>query len=233
MLVKKTVFIIIFLIFSITTVFSQSRPYEGPDDPAADVAAQRVGWMTGNRVLLFFRNTTELGNCCDLGYDVAKWPNDYTGSKSHDGFSLMIGAHVHLENDTIPVTDVAEIESRTDLDELYYIQAAYRVMMERDPTGTIRWALHPVFGYFNETSETPAMSNLPGSWPLLGWPAQGDDLKWPGEWNGRFGRGVMKADQECYFVANDAQDLEYLGEEDTVKYYPKRVYGANGEIIKE
>ena len=78
---------------------AQSRLYEGPDDPASDIAAERAGWMTGNRVLLLFRNTTELGDCCDLGYDVAKWPNNFEGSKSHDGYSLLIGARIHLEND--------------------------------------------------------------------------------------------------------------------------------------
>ena len=30
--------------------------------------------------------------------------------------------------------------------------------------------------------------------------------KWPGEWDGRFGRGIQYADLETYFVANDAQD---------------------------
>jgi len=65
------------------------------------------------------------------------------------------------------------------------------------------------------------MSNLPNSWPTAGWPASGNGLQWQGEWDGRFGRGVIKADLETYFVANDAQDQEYLGPEDRVKYYPR------------
>jgi hypothetical protein len=73
----------------------------------------------------------------------------------------------------------------------------------------------------NELSEYPALSNLPESWPVAGWPSTNTSLKWPGEWNGRFGRGVIYADQETYFVANDAQDQEYLGPEDRVKYYPR------------
>ncbi len=221
------------VLWSVQGLYSQSRPYEGPDDPASDIAAERAGWMTGNRVLLFFRNTTELGDCCDLGYDVAKWPNNFEGSKSHDGYSLMIGARVYVENDSLPVTNGVSAHGAGNLDTLYYIQASYRVMMETDPTGTIEWGFYPVFGYFNELGETPAMSNLPGSWPVAGWPARGDERKWPGEWNGRFGRGVMKADQECYFVANDAHDQEYLGPEDVVRYYPRRVYGADGKIISD
>jgi hypothetical protein len=213
--------VLILQLLFINNLFAQSRPYEGPDDPAGDIAAERAGWMTGNRVLLFFRNTTELGDCCDLGYDVAKWPNNYEGTKSHDGICLLIGARVYVENDSIPVDDYDMAKTRTDLDTLYYCQSSFREFMDHDPTETIEWALYPVFGYFNELSETPAMSNREDSWPLAGWPARGNTLKWPGEWNGRFGRGVMKADQECYYVANDAQDQEYLGPEDTLKYYPR------------
>ena len=105
--------------------------------------------------------------------------------------------------------------------------------MDKNPAGTIEWGFYPVFGYFNEISETPAMSNLPESWPPLGWPSAGNELIWSKEWNGRFGRGVMKADQECFFVVNDAQDQEYLGSDDTVKYFPRRVYCSGSEIISD
>ncbi|MEN8192738.1 MAG: hypothetical protein ABFS12_07960, partial [Bacteroidota bacterium] len=223
--------IIFILLLSNSFIIGQSRPYEGPDDPAGDVAAERTGWMSGNRVLLFYRNTTELGD--HKSWFVSKWPNTLEGSKMHDGICILMGARVFLENDSIPVTSIAEIESRTDLDTLYYCQSSYREHMDKNPAGTIEWGLYPAFGYFNEMSETPAMSNLPESWPQLGWPAVGNELIWPGEWNGRFGRGVMKADQECFFVVNDAQDQEYLGPEDTVKYYPRRVYGSNGEVISD
>lgn len=218
-------FLIVIAILNITTawLFAQGKPYDGPDDPAGDVAADRSGWMTGNRVLLFFRNSTELSDCCGLGYDVSKWPNNYEGTKMHDGIATLIGARVYLENDTIPVTDINEIQSRSDLDTLYYIESSYREHMDLDPTLTIEWGLYPVFGYFNELSETPAMSNRPESWPPAGWPVNGSSLKWPGEWNGRFGRGVMKADLESFFVANDAQDQEYLQPDLRVKYYPRGI----------
>jgi hypothetical protein len=93
--------------------------------------------------------------------------------------------------------------------------------MDLDPTGTVEWGFYPVFGYFNETGEYVAQSNMSGSWPTGGWPSTGFETKWPGEWNGRFGRGVIYADQESYFVVNDAQDQENLGAEDNVKYFPR------------
>lgn len=202
----------------VSGILAQGKKYDGPDDPAADIAAEREGYMTGNRVFLYFRNTTELSDWPRV--EVSRWPNTYEGVKMNDGVGLLVGARVYIENDSIPVTDPAEIKDRTDLDVLYFLQTSYREEMDRDPTGTIEWGFYPVFGYFNENNEYIAMSNLPQSWPDC-WPATGREVKWCGEWDGRFGRGVIYSDLETYFVANDAQDQEYLGADDKVKYYPR------------
>ncbi len=157
--------LIAYTLFS-TNLFAQGRPYEGPDDPAGDIAAERAGFMSGNRVLLYYRNTTEQG--AHVSWFSSKWPNTLDGTKMHDGIALLVGARVYIENDSIPVTDPVEIASRTDLDTLYYCQSSYREHMDRDPTGTVEWGLYPVFGYFDELSETPAMSNREDSWPPCG-----------------------------------------------------------------
>lgn len=206
---------------------AQGKPYDGPEDGPGDIAAEREGYMTGNRVYLYFRNSTELSDWPRP--DVSRWPNNVNGLKMLDGIGLLIGAKVYIENDSTPVTDPAIIASRPDLQPLYFLQTSYREEMDRDPTGTIEWGIYPVFGYFNELGEYPAMSNRSDSWPRSGWPSIGYSKKWPGEWNGRFGRGVIYADLETFFVANDAQDQEYLGPEDQVKYYPRpgRVVGDN------
>lgn len=202
-----------------TAAFGQGRLYEGPDDAAGDIAAEREGYMTGNRVFLYFQNTTELSDWPRV--DVSRWPNNYEGTKMTDGINLLVNSMVFLENDTIPVTDRNEIESRSDLDTLWYCETSFRGGMDNDPTGTIQWGYYPVFGYFNDLDEYPAMSNRPGSWPIEGWPARGDEIKWAGEWNGRFGLGVMYADLETFMVVNDAHDQEYLEDTDTTKYYPR------------
>ncbi len=220
---KAAYFLFLILILGVgSALFAQGKLYDGPDDPAGDVAAEREGWMTGNRVLLYFRNTTELSDWPKV--EVSKWPNTYDGVKMLDGIGLLIGAHVFVTNDTIPVASPVEISAlgaQNLLDTLYFLQTSYREEMDLDPTGTVEWGLYPVFGYFNENDEYPAMSNRESSWPPAGWPATGRTFKWPGEWDGRFGRGVIYADLETYFVANDAQDQEYLGPEDIVKYYPR------------
>jgi len=216
----RNIFLPMILVILFTgNLFAQGKIYEGPDDPAGDIAAERDGYMTGNRVQLFFRNTTELSDW-PLS-DASLWPNNYDGTRTLDGIGLIVGARVYMENDTIPVDNMEEILAKTGLDTLYYSQTSYRLGMDRDPTGTIEWGYYPVFGYFNENSEHPAMSNRPDSWPTVGWPASGDNLKWVGEWDGRFGRGVIYADLETYFVVNDAHDQEYLGFEDRVKYSPR------------
>jgi len=205
-------------------VFGQGKLYDGPDDPAGDIAAEREGYMTGNRVYLYFKNNTELSDWPKV--DVSKWPNTYDGVKMVDGIGLLIGARTFMKNDTIPVTDpseIAQLNAQGVLDTLNFLQTSYREEMDTDPTGTVEWGLYPVFGYFDELSEYPAMSNRSDSWPMGGWPDAPDfvDEKGNTEWNGRFGRGIKYASLETYFVANDAQDQEYLGIEDRVKYYPK------------
>jgi len=206
-------------------LFGQGKPYAGPEDPAGDIAAEREGYMTGNRVYLYFRNTTELSDWPKAS--VSKWPNSPEGVKMTDGVGLLVGAKVFIEDDgnaatvdTIPLTTPVDILT-TDHHILYYLQTSYREEMDVDPTGTVEWGFYPVFGYFNEADEYAAVSNKPYSWPPVGWPATGSTTKWPGEWDGRFGRGVIYADMEAYFAVNDAQDQENLGPEDYVKYYPR------------
>ena len=205
-------------------IFSQGSDYEGPDDPAGDIEAEREGYMNGNRVYLYYRNTTELSDWPKP--NVSKWPNNPDGTKMLDGIGLLVGARVHIYDDqdsetidTLPVTNLEQVNA-WNTHTLHYLQTSYREEMDTDPTGQIEWGFYPVFGYFNENSEYPALSRLPDSWPTAGWPSSGGNI-WQGEWNGRFGRGVTYADLETYFVVNDAHDLEYLGEDDQVKYFPR------------
>ena len=215
---------IIFTIFILSIVIGQGTDYAGPDDPAGDIEAEREGYMNGNRVYLYYRNTTELSDWPKP--NVSKWPNNPDGTKMLDGIGLLVGAKVYIQDDldettidTIPITDLRDL-ANNDYHTLYYLQTSYREEMDTDPTGQVEWGFYPVFGYFNETSEYPALSRLPDSWPTAGWPSSSGPI-WPGEWNGRFGRGITYADLETYFVVNDAHDLEYLGEDDEAQYYPR------------
>ena len=66
--------IFIFTLFLSITAFGQGKSYEGPDDPASDIAAMREGYMSGNRVLLRFLSNGQLAGWPPRDY--SKWPND-------------------------------------------------------------------------------------------------------------------------------------------------------------
>lgn len=85
-------------------------------------------------------------------------------------------------------------------------------------SGQITWTLEPLPGYADERQESIALSDdldndedgKPDTWPWF-WP---DKPSWVDPtgvpyWNGYFGRGVMAADQESYFVMDDSKDGEF------------------------
>jgi hypothetical protein len=212
-----------FIIFFVFSVATAQIVYEGPDDPASDPSNIRDARMDGNRILLYFKNTTQLSNWEPGGLsDVSIWPNDPTGTRMVDGIGLLIGAKVYIYNDqdsttldTLIIDDPLAIANSLfsdpeTLHEAYFLQTEYREEVDHNDAGTVNWTLQPVEGYFNPSQNYPAMSDDPNSWPLEGWPYTGSNKQWAGEWDGRFGRGVKYADLEAYFVANDAQDQEYL-----------------------
>ncbi len=212
-----------FLLVHTVVIYAQVKVYEGPEDGAGDPFLEREGFMTGNRVQLLFKNNTELGDYPRR--DAAWWPRGVGGNTMHNGMALLVGAAVYITQDSIPVTDpilIEQLSLQGEIDTLFYCQTSYREEMDRDLTGQIEWGFHPVAGFMNNLSETPALSNDPLSWPPHGWLYSGRQTHWSGEWDGRFGRGQIKADLEAYIVANDAQDLEYLGEDDKIKYYPRK-----------
>ena len=64
--------------FIIITLFSLliSQDYNGPNDEAGDPSAIKEARMDGNRILLYFKNTTQLSNWEPPNglYDVSIWP---------------------------------------------------------------------------------------------------------------------------------------------------------------
>ena len=128
---------IIVALFALSTAFAQSKKYEGPEDSAGDIAAEREGYMTGNRVFLYFRNTTELSDWPKS--NVSRWPNNLDGLKMVDGIGLLVGAKVYIKDDpttridSTVVTDRNIIENGEDLHELYYLQTSYREEKDENP----------------------------------------------------------------------------------------------------
>ncbi|RPH97050.1 MAG: hypothetical protein EHM72_14030, partial [Calditrichaeota bacterium] len=198
------------------TVLGQGRLYEGPEDPAGDISEIREGYMNGNRVLLYFQNNGQIADIFKFGYNNpsdSKWPNNFLGTRMIDVGTLVVFSKVFVTQDSMAVTDldvVANLRSRGEIDSLIYVQSGWIWNYDANYDRTIRWQFNPVKGYLNPAQDYIAMSNKPDSWPVAGWPSRGFEKKWPGEWNGRFGRGITYADLESYFVFNDAQDLEKI-----------------------
>ena len=115
---------ILFLFFSLTLLFGQGRVYEGPEDPAGDIAAEREGYMTGNRVFLYFRNTTELSDWPKS--NVSRWPNNLNGLKMVDGIGLLIGAKVYIKDDPNNLIDSEVITDTTIISCLLYTSPSPR-----------------------------------------------------------------------------------------------------------
>ncbi|MBN2356115.1 hypothetical protein JXO59_08375, partial [candidate division KSB1 bacterium] len=193
-------------------VISQGKPYTGPEDPAGDISAIRSGYMNGNRLLLYFENNTQIADYPTVG--TSRWPNDYTGQRMIDVASVLVGSQIYIYQDSIPIDNLDDprLTETNNIDTLFFIQSHSYASANPDLNydGTVEWGLYPVPGYCNETQDYVAMSNKPESWPPTGWPLTGFTKVWPGEWNGRFGRGITKAALESYFVANDAQDMENI-----------------------
>ncbi|MBN1895761.1 hypothetical protein JW906_14810 [bacterium] len=206
---------VVFLLLTLTVpgLLGQGKMYTGPEDPPGDISAIRSGHMNGNRMLLYFENNTQIADYPPVpGNNL--WPNDYNGLRMIDVASVLVGSQIILYQDSIPIDrpDDPRLSEAGLLDTLYFVQSHSYASNNPDMNydNTVEWGLYPVPGYCNPAQDYAAMSNKPGSWPPEGWPLTGRVKVWPGEWNGRFGRGVMSAALESYFVANDAQDMEYI-----------------------
>ena len=75
--------------------------YDGPDDGAGDPSATKESRMDGNRVLLFFKNTTQLSDWeAPSGLnDVSIWPNDGTGYRMLDGIEVKLNKNYFDQKD--------------------------------------------------------------------------------------------------------------------------------------
>jgi hypothetical protein len=191
-LMFRIIFTIILLftltILSIAQVDPQTQKFR--DEPYGDIQFRKEGTMDGNLIRTLFYNNGEIGQWPFS--PSGEWPKG-SGHGYLDGVAMLIAAEVESEGGII-----------------HPLQSSYREWMDRDPvTGTI-WGLEPVPGYVNPSSENPAISNLPDSWPSE-WPKAlpNLDATWDGFWYGYFGRGVINSDFETFFVMDDSKDGEF------------------------
>lgn len=160
----------------------------------------RFGIHDGNRVAITFRNNGSISGTN---------PNDIRGAwpypMTQDSY---IGDVTPLVGVQLPVRDY---NGDGKLDTLHSVTIApgprNGQAAKIDPADGHFQGFAPEPGYFNPAQDTLAMSNIPTSWPAF-WPDHPDwvDSTGHAEWNGYFGKGQFSADQESFFVMDDAQD---------------------------
>ncbi len=186
----KLLFIILFLLAPslISQVDSVTQKYR--DDPKGNKYARKKAIMDGNLVRTIFRNDGQIGFWPDR--PSGEWPNNGNGHSYIDGGTPIVSSRVE-----------------TSAGVIYPAETSYREEVDLDPATGESWVMNPVPGYNNPSSSKPAMSNDPLSWPIV-WPTAlnlTDD--WNGHWYGYFGKDVLNANVETFFVMDDSQDKEW------------------------
>jgi hypothetical protein len=171
-----------------------------------DATLRKIGFHTGNRVGISFYNDGAITGFRQ-GIDIrGEWP---------------LGSGENYIGDVTPLIGVEFTNTNGKTLQSVTISRGPRTRQgeERHPTSGYFWGFDPLPGFLNPNGESVAMSHLQDSWPIGGWADPGGfpdvvdyvDADGNTEWWGYFGRGLMQADQESYFVADDQNDDEFNG----------------------
>ncbi|NOZ74786.1 MAG: hypothetical protein GXO90_05330 [FCB group bacterium] len=187
---------------------------QGNSDPnKGDVRYTQWGIMDGNAVRTLYSNHAEVARWPDQ--PSGEWPKG-SGHSYVDGVALVISASTF---DTLG-------------NRIHPMSTNYREFIDIDPIEKTPWGWGPLPGYSNDRQSSPARSDDPFTWPDV-WPDKPD---WSGEWNGFFGRGIMNAEVETYFLCDDSPDKEWLYAHDETGagvFYPDRNDSTRGGLGME
>ncbi|MCL4509901.1 MAG: hypothetical protein M1470_02375 [Bacteroidetes bacterium] len=198
----KRLLIVSFVLIASTVAFGQSSQLvQWAKTHRGNALYTRFGVHNGNRVEISFRNNGSISgtNTNDArGY----WPFPATQDSYIGDVTPLIGIQ-------LPVRDYTGDGILDTLHSVTISPGPRKGQSAKvDPTTGLFQGFEPEQGYVNLNQDTVAMSQIPGSWP----PVWGDHPDWNDPvtgkalWDGYFGKGVFNADQESYFVMDDAQD---------------------------
>ncbi|MCK4560652.1 MAG: hypothetical protein KAV45_12780, partial [Calditrichia bacterium] len=163
-----------------TLGFAQEQFIPADIDAVGDRSWRRAGILNGNLITVTYFNTSLV--------DGLFWP---TGS----GNAYM--------DDLVPFVSAEAVDVNGNL--IHPLESNYNFNRDVSPDGLTEWGWQPLPGYLNFNQGDPAISNKTNTWPDV-WPDRPD---WAGFWNGFFGRGILNAQQETYFVVDDDADEEF------------------------
>ncbi|MCX6151878.1 MAG: T9SS type A sorting domain-containing protein [Ignavibacteriales bacterium] len=191
LLIKKVIWIFGFLSFHFSIQLYSQDIQRYRDDAKGDLQYRRQGIMDGNLVRTLFDNCGMIG----------QWPNQPSGEWPK--------ASGHSYLDGLCVLIASEVKAPGNEQIIHPLETYYREWVDKDPVTGALWTLTPVPGYANPNSQTPAISADPNSWPSE-WPAAlGLGSDWNGSWYGYFGKNILNADLETFYVMDDSKDYEW------------------------
>ena len=156
----------------------------------------KKGYMDGNLVGTVYYNFGEVADWENEPTRSGVWPKG-TNHTYVDGVAMIVQAETQAPDPANPSNTVTFHPLETN----YYEYTRY----DRSTGVTYGW--WPLTGYAARFQSSPAVSNDQTTWPPH-WPDRPSD--WDGYWSGYFGKGVLNADLETYFVFDDDEDREYL-----------------------
>lgn len=186
------VFLILLAIGDISWAQTREQILKYIAEPVGDKTYRKRGILDGNLVRTIFQNDGQIGYWEDR--PSMNWPK---------------GTSHHYSDGSTPVVAAAVIAPGNQ-QLIHPLETSYREEVDVDPATGVLWVNEPVPGYAAAASTTPAISDKPKSWPAT-WPTSlpNIDPSWDGKWFGYFGKGIMNAEQEAFFVMDDSQDREF------------------------
>ena len=179
----KMIFFILFILITSDCNFLIAQEQYIPADikVTGERSWRRWGVMNGNLLRVTYFNTSHVNGLW--------WPS---GS-----------GHTYMD-DMVPFVsaEAKDVSGNT----VHPLECNYNWSTDISPDGLTEWGWQPLPGYLNPNQSLPAISHKPDTWPA-NWP---DRSTWDGEWNGYFGRGILSADQETYYVVDDDADEEFV-----------------------
>jgi hypothetical protein len=157
----------------------------------------KMGLMDGNLVQTVFYNFGEIADWQNQPTLSGVWPKG-TNHTYVDGVAIIVSAEATDKQGNV----------FHPLETNYYEYTRY------NPQTFVTYGWWPLPGYANPYQTSVARSDDPNTWPSS-WPDRPAD--WAGYWDGFFGKGVMNADLETYFVFDDNEDRYYIN---THHFYP-------------
>jgi len=202
--IKNVFFAVLFLTLSAATLSAQTKSAErfklrqkGLLQKTAGQNDRKQGIHSGNLIRTLFYNYGSIGY--PYSQPSVEWPKN-SGHNYIFEFGVIAAAEVQdVYGDTIHIVDDGIIGGIAGEGG------------DVSPEGKV-WGWQPLPGYAAQGQNGIAMSDKPETWPDT-WPNR--PASWDHYWNGEYGKGLVIADQESYFVMDDRDNKEFAYFPDT------------------